>query len=210
MPSLPIYDFARLYDPFFGWTLSGLRALAARVAQPNMGMKALDVGCGTGAQLAIYQARGCEVFGVDLSNSMLNIAQGKLGFEANLQQCDAEYLPFGDGIFDLVHSSLFLHQLNAQDRSAVLSEAMRVMRPGGNLLLVDFHPGGGKTLKGRLSKSLISTLEFLAGWEHYCHSRQFLSQGGIPALVEYQHLQMRKEVVVGNGNMGVYLLQLIG
>lgn len=187
MATLPIYDLARWYEPILRWLLTGLREFAARVAQPEMGMKVLDLGCGTGAQLAIYQARGFEVFGIDLSNSMLNVAKDKLGSEASLQNCDATYLPFGEGVFDLVQSALFLHQLNAEDRSTVLSEAMRVMRPGGNLLLVDFHPGGGDTFKARLSKSFISMLEFLAGWEHFSNSRQFLSQGGIPDLVIKQH-----------------------
>lgn len=207
MANLSFFDLARWYEPLIGWSLSGLREFSARLVRPKSGMKVLDVGCGTGEQLVIYQERGCDVYGIDLSISMLKVAKEKLGNETNLQNCDATELPFEDGVFDLVHSSLFLHQLSPQARSAMLSEAVRVMRPDGNLLLIDFRPVGEKTFKGQLIKYFISVVEFLAGWEHYSNSRHFLSKGGIPVVTKDQHLRMRKEFVVGNGNLGIYLLQ---
>jgi hypothetical protein len=85
---------------------------------------------------------------------------------------------------------------------------MRLLKPDGQILLVDFHPEAGRSIKGRLTYYFISTIEFFAGWEHFRNSRDFLSRGGIPKLVKGQGLKIRKTFVVGNGNLGVYLLRL--
>lgn len=201
-------DIARWYEPLFGRVLAGLREMAVRVSHPKPGMKVLDVGCGTGAQLVRYQARGCDVYGVDLSVPMLRVASEELGVNAQLQNCDAVELPYKDEAFDIVHSALFLHQLSSELCNAALAEAVRVMRTDGHLLLIDFHPAGSSTIKSRFSKFLISGLEFLAGWEHFSNSRQFLARGGIPHLAGKHDLQVRKAFIVGNGNIGVYLLHI--
>lgn len=200
---------ARLYDPLFEGVLGGLRAVAARVVPPKKGMRVLDVGCGTGAQLAIYQQGGCEVSGIDLSPSMLKVATSKFGEKAALTNSDAIRMPYPNDTFDLVLSSLFLHQLNAQQRSAALEEAMRVLQPDGQILLVDFHPEAARSIKGRLTNYFISTIEFFAGWDHFSNSRDFLSRGGIPKLAKDQGLKIRKTLILGNGNLGVYLLRLV-
>jgi ubiquinone/menaquinone biosynthesis C-methylase UbiE len=208
MSNESIMAIARWYDPLFEGVLGGLRAMAARVVPPKKGMKVLDVGCGTGAQLAIYQQGGCEVSGIDLSPPMLKVAKSKLGEKAVLITGDAIRMPYPNDTFDLVLSSLFLHQINAPLRSAVLEETIRLLKPDGQILLVDFHPEAGRSIKGRLTYYFISTIEFFAGWEHFRNSRDFLSRGGIPKLAMEQRLKIRKTFVVGNGNLGVYLLRL--
>jgi ubiquinone/menaquinone biosynthesis C-methylase UbiE len=201
-------DFAKWYDPLFGRVLGGLREMAARIADPKSGMRVLDIGCGTGAQLAIYQEAGCEVYGIDLSQPMLRIARTKLSDQAVLTNGDATKMPFPDQAFDLVLSSLFLHQLDADVRSVALGEAKRVVHPDGRILLVDFHPGPLNSIKGKLTKFLISSVEFMAGWEHYSNSRDFLSRGGIPYLASNHHLKVRKKIIVRDGNFGIFLLNL--
>src|SRR5665811_1048898 len=62
------------------------------------GSRILDVGCGTGAQLAGYLGDGRELFGVDLSPSMLDQARRRLA-EAHLHLGSAADLPFDDGFF---------------------------------------------------------------------------------------------------------------
>lgn len=201
-------DFAKWYDPLFGRVLGGLREMAARIADPKSGMRVLDIGCGTGAQLAIYQEAGCEVYGIDLSQPMLSIARTKLSDQAVLTNGDATKMPFPDHAFDLVISSLFLHQLDAGVRSVALEEAKRVVHSDGRILLVDFHPGPLNSIKGKLTKFLISSVEFMAGWEHYSNSRDFLSRGGIPYLASTHQLKVRKKIIVRDGNLGIFLLNL--
>jgi ubiquinone/menaquinone biosynthesis C-methylase UbiE len=208
MSNESILDTARWYDSLFEGVLGGLRAVTARVVPPKKGLKVLDVGCGTGAQLAIYQEGGCEVSGIDLSQPMLKVAKSKLGEKAALTNGDAIRMPYPNDTYDLVLSSLFLHQLNSPLRSAALEEAMRVLKPDGQILLIDFHPLKAKSIKGKLTHFFISTIEFFAGWEHFSNSRDFLSQGGIPKLAIGRGLKIRKTFVVGNGNLGVYLLHV--
>jgi ubiquinone/menaquinone biosynthesis C-methylase UbiE len=204
----PVYNFSKLYEPLFGYVLGGVRAKAAEVAPPKKGMKVLDIGCGTGAQLAIYQKEDCEVFGIDLSEPMLRVARENLGNESVLTNGDASKIPYPEHTFDLVLSSLFLHQLGAELRSAGLREAIRVLKPEGRILLIDFHSGANNTLLGRLTRFVISSVELAAGWEHFSNSRDFLLRGGIPELAAIHQLKIPKMLTVASGNIGIYLLQL--
>ena len=169
-------------------------------------MKVLDIGCGTGIQLAYYQGDGCEVYGIDLSRSMLQGARNNLSHGEGLIEGDALELPFKDGVFDLVLSSLFLHQLDPHLRSIVLEDVCRILQPKGRILLTDFHPRANDSVTVAITGFLISAVELAAGWRHYSNSRDFLSRGGIPFLAEDHHLEVRKKVIVGNGNLAIYLL----
>jgi len=209
MPTKTFLNFASWYDPLFEGILGSLRATASRVAPPAEGMKVMDIGCGTGAQLAIYQKGGCQVYGIDLSQSMLRVARSKLGNQAALSFGDALRIPYPERTFDLVISSLFLHQLNPSLRRDMLNEAARVLRFEGYLMLIDFHAQDKRTRSGNLTYAFISIIEFFAGWEHFRNSRDFLAQGGIPPLAADLGLKNRKSIVVGNGNLGVYLLRRI-
>jgi ubiquinone/menaquinone biosynthesis C-methylase UbiE len=204
----PILDTARWYDPIFAGVLGGIRELATRMAPSGQGMNMLDVGCGTGRQLAHYQDKGGELFGIDISTQMLNVAKSNLKGEVGLVNGDALQLPYSMATFDLVTSSLFLHQLSAEKRLIVLDEIIRVLKPDGQILLIDFHPYSTHTIIGTLTYLSIAIIEFFAGWEHFSNSRQFLSHGGIPKLTYGQELVLRKSKVVGNGNLGIYLLGL--
>src|SRR5262245_46412904 len=96
---------------------------------------ALDVGTGTGRYLTLLRAAGaCFVVGVDMSLPMLEHRQC-----ATPRVCgDACRLPFADGQFDLVCSSLMVGDVS--DLDPWIAEATRVLAPGGHLVYSDFHP----------------------------------------------------------------------
>ncbi|HWM68811.1 MAG TPA: methyltransferase domain-containing protein [Steroidobacteraceae bacterium] len=121
------------------------------------GASALDIGCGTGddvrAMRKMVGAQGAAT-GVDLSERMLDEAlvrdQASL-LRSRFLVADAQQLPFPDGSFDACRASrLLLHVTNAE---LALEEAIRVIRPGGRLVLIepDFgtmalaHPDHGMT-----------------------------------------------------------------
>ena len=97
----------------------------------------LEVGIGTGRNIAFYP-KDVGLIGLDVSEGMLNHARrraNELGRAVELHMGDAAHLPFGDASFDTVVSTLSLCAI-PDDRGAV-REMMRVLRPGGRLLLAD-------------------------------------------------------------------------
>jgi ubiquinone/menaquinone biosynthesis C-methylase UbiE len=205
MTRVPILDMARWYDPLFDGVLGNLRDMATRIAPSKRGLKILDVGCGTGKQLVSYQNMGGELFGIDLSPQMLRVAKSNLNWEGGLINGDALQLPYPNSTFDLVISSLVLHQLIPEWRLIAFDETVRVLKPEGQILMIDFHPAASRSIIGNLTYFAISIVEFFAGWEHFRNSRYFLSQGGIPNLTDSRGLALRKTVVLVNGNLGIYL-----
>ena len=98
---------------------------------------ALDVGCGTGFLSFELAGRGHRVVGVDFAPSMLAEARRKAAGSATIrfEQADAEQLPFGARSFDLVISRHLLWTLPHPEQA--IDEWIRVLRPGGRLVVVD-------------------------------------------------------------------------
>jgi ubiquinone/menaquinone biosynthesis C-methylase UbiE len=136
----------RLYDLQVWLALGGreaaLRAVTLDKARLARGDSVLDVGCGTGGLLLAAMRRGAgAVAGVDAASEMVDATARKVrraGFEIEARQGVAQDLPFADGRFDLVTSTLMLHHLPRPARAACVREMGRVAKPGGRVLAVDF------------------------------------------------------------------------
>lgn len=202
----PYRRIAGLYDRLFEPMNSGLRSLGMKIYPANKGMKVLDVGCGTGIHLSKYLKAGCEVYGIDPSKSMLDIARKRLGTEADLYQGSATEMPYEDGFFALVIMMLALHEMEPSTRDAVLREVKRVQKPDGRILLIDFHPGMKHSFQGWFTRLVILISETIAGREHFKNHRIFLAQKGLPALITKHQLVVNKQIVVAGGNMAIFLL----
>jgi ubiquinone/menaquinone biosynthesis C-methylase UbiE len=198
---------AKRYDTIFDSLNAGLRRVSLKMFPPTEGMLVLDVGCGTGSHLALYQQAGCMTYGIDLSPSMLRVAREKLGDEANLQLGDASNMPYPDDLFDLITTTLTLHEMPQDTRSNILNEMKRTLKPDGQILLIDFHPGSIRFPKGWLYKVIITIAEILAGREHFKNYRHFMAHGGLPVLIADQDLAIKSKKIVGGGNMALFLLQ---
>ena len=99
----------------------------------------IDVGTGTGRMLQLFGMTAERAVGVDRSPEMLRLARAKLAeaqVSADLRQGDMYALPLADGCADTVVLHHLLHFAQAPERS--VSEAVRLLRPGGRLLIVDF------------------------------------------------------------------------
>ncbi len=104
-----------------------------------------EIACGTGQGLGLLQARASAVYGCDLSAENLDSARATYGDGINLIRTNAQKLPFADQSLDIVVLLETLYFLPSAD--AFLSEAHRVLRPGGRLLVScinkdcpDFNP----------------------------------------------------------------------
>lgn len=104
------------------------------------GTRLLEIGCGTGAVLAVLGEEFPDVrlTGVDIDRSQLESARAYLaaaGLEAELTQADAHALPFPDGAFDHVWMMWVLEHL--QDPVVALREARRILRAGGQVTAIE-------------------------------------------------------------------------
>ncbi len=101
-------------------------------------LKILDVGTGTGFIALLLAEMGHEVIGVDIAEDMLKQAQRKvdsLQLDVKFLLGDADKLPFGDEIFDLVINRHVFWTMPEPEKAA--AEWKRVLKPGGKLVIID-------------------------------------------------------------------------
>jgi len=107
------------------------------------GDRVLDVGCGTGNTALAAARRGAQVWGVDPVPALLEKARERAAFEGlevSFDHGGAEALPYKDGPFDAVLSTFGL--VFCEDHAKAVSEAARVLRPGGRLAFTSWAEGG--------------------------------------------------------------------
>ena len=117
-----------------------VNARLAEVVPQIAGTRALDLGCGEGADAIWLAEHGWTVTAVDISDTALARARAAavergLADRIDFQQHELTS-SFPDGPFDLV-SAQFLHSTLEMDRSAILRRAAASLAPGGTLLIVD-------------------------------------------------------------------------
>lgn len=105
----------------------------------------LDMGCSIGHNTQPWAKTypDAEVIGMDVSAPCLRYAHARSqsqGVQVHYQQGNATQAPYEDGSFDLVFSSMFLHELPKKDIAAVFKEAHRLLRPGGLMLHYELPP----------------------------------------------------------------------
>ncbi|MFF1614254.1 class I SAM-dependent methyltransferase [Amycolatopsis sp. NPDC058278] len=108
----------------------------------------LEVAIGTGLNLPCYPAE-VTLTGVDLSEGMLAVARDRarrLGHPVTLRAGDAEALPFAEASFDTVLCTFGLCAI--PDPAAAVGEMVRVLRPGGRLILVDHVASSSRIVRG--------------------------------------------------------------
>lgn len=101
------------------------------------GRSVLEIGTGLGTDLAKFARAGARVTGVDLTERAISLVRSRLELErldGELLVADAEALPFADGQFDVVYSWGVLH--HTPDTARAVSEALRVLRPGGRVCVM--------------------------------------------------------------------------
>lgn len=155
--------WAPIYDVVFGAVFAAGRAAAVRAAE-RVGGRVLDVGVGTGISLAQYSSRN-RIVGIDLSEPMLHRAKARMRKHRLpnveiLAVMDAERLGFADAFFDVVVAQFVITAV--PDPEAALDEFARVVKPGGEIILVN-HLGAEAGLRRLYERSFAPIIRHL-GW----------------------------------------------
>jgi ubiquinone/menaquinone biosynthesis C-methylase UbiE len=188
IPSLRVRILTPVYDTFLRVLMSEIKIKSRLIAQldPNGEEKILDFGCGTGTlTLMIKQAgAGCFVYGIDIDPQVLEIAQRKArrdGVDVHLIRYDGVTLPFPEGNFDKLVSSLVLHHLSHDEKNLLLRELYRVLKKGGVLHVMDFG-----IQRSRYTKFITSVLKNLEPIEDNILGKipRFLATAGFTGVEE--------------------------
>ena len=134
-------DLESVFCRTAAWRWFARHRIVPRVVRGELGQRVLEIGCGSGAMAGEVIRRHPEItryIATDVDPAMIKLAERQLarfGDRAEARLVDASGLPFEDGTFDTVCSWLMLH--HTIEWEDVLSEAARVLKPGGQLVGYD-------------------------------------------------------------------------
>ncbi len=138
-----IYDTVTAVSSLSVGGVEKLRRLGLEALAPHLkgGASVLDLCCGSGEAAAPWLTAGFKVTGLDVSPLALELAAQRHPEMVRVEGL-AEDPPLGDGSFDAIQLSVALHEFPRRERELVLQQCLRLLRPGGWLVVVDLHPAG--------------------------------------------------------------------
>jgi ubiquinone/menaquinone biosynthesis C-methylase UbiE len=147
IPALKYNRLTPYYDALMSLFMreEAFKGQLIRQAGIQPGQRVLDLGCGT-ATLTILVKQAyphAEVTGLDSDPQALSIGLAKVrkaGLALRLDQGLAYALPYPEGFFERVLSSLMIHHLQSEAKSRTILEVLRVLTPGGEFHIADFGP----------------------------------------------------------------------
>jgi SAM-dependent methyltransferase len=164
--------------------------------------RVIDVACGTGSQSIAIAGKARNVIGIDLSEEMINMAR-RTALRTDLENIqfeisDASDLSaYKDQEFDIAVSSMAIHQFDPEVAVKILIEMRRIAL---KIIIVDYnHP-----LPKGLLRSVVYSIEWFAGGDHYRNFRNYMGSGGLPYFTEASGLKVISSSTRGNG---VFLIE---
>jgi ubiquinone/menaquinone biosynthesis C-methylase UbiE len=170
-------------------------ALQGLAIQPNT--QVLDLCCGSGQATAVLVTQSQAVTGLDASPRSLARARHNVP-QATYVEALAEAMPFAEASFDLVHTSMALHEMTPSQRQQILQEVHRVLKPGGQFALIDFHPPQNPLFWPGLSLFL-ALFETETAWQ--------LLQSDLSKLLEDIGFQLQSQKLHAGGSLQVIQVQ---
>lgn len=195
--------FAWLYDPVMHVFLHKIRKKVTTIIRYYKPGEIVDICCGTGNQLKYLKKHGFNnTIGVDLSEPMLRQAS-KGGQTVNCEQQDAASLQFQDNSFDMGIISYALHEKPFEIARKIISEAERIIKPDGYLLVVDYSVPGKINFPAKI---VVHIVERFAGKSHYRNFKNYLAIGGMDIFL--RKYPLKEEYIFHNGATSIRLYQI--
>ena len=194
IPALRFDWLTAVYDPVVRFTSRETVFKKALIEQASVRphQQVLDLGCGTGTLTILLKEAAplADVVGLDGDPGVLKIASKKVresSLNIDLDEGMSFDLPYQNGYFDRVVSSLFFHHLTTENKVKTLGEIKRVLKPGGEFHIADW--GKPSSYFMRLSSRLIQLLD---GFETTADNfngliPQMMEQAGFGKIEETNH-----------------------
>lgn len=193
---------ASLYDPFIGPFLQPVYRDIVHITKEYGCINILDICCGTGALAGKALETGLNPHGVDFSPAMLRVARRKYP-EATFTESDASVLAMDAASFDAVIVCFALHEKPRKMAMAITQEALRLVRPGGILVVADYRTP--KKRKSLFTSLVIRFVERVAGSEHNSNFQDFMIRGGAEAFFEEAEVSLKRMKTHMNGWAGIFV-----
>ncbi|MGF1992571.1 MAG: class I SAM-dependent methyltransferase [Nostoc sp. ZfuVER08] len=169
------------------------RQLALQGLTIDSGTQVLDLCCGSGQATQLLVKLSQNVTGLDASPFSLQRARQNVP-SASYVQAFAEEMPFADCLFDVVHTSAALHEMQPQQLRKIINEVYRVLKPGGVFTLVDFHTSTNPIFWPGVSLFLL-LFETETAWE--------LLKTDLPGLLTETGFEVSKQTLYAGGSLQV-------
>jgi len=167
------------------------------------GKRVADFGCGNGYVLSRYALARADVFGLDLTPKAIELSEARFsqaGLTGHFSVGNLEELPFTDNFFDCVCCMGVLH--HTPDPAKALREFLRVLKPGGQLILMVYHRHSAlyqfkfrllSRLQGKSRQTLVNEVDGPGNPKGDVYSRAELSR----ALREFENIQLFADLLQG-------------
>lgn len=189
IPALSFKWLTPLYDPLLKWGMreETFKSKLIENADIQPGMKILDLGCDTGTLTRMIKRAysDANITGLDGDTDVLDIARKRSrGVDVQWDEGLASSLPYPVSAFDRVATSLVIHHLTTDDKRRACKEIYRVLRPQGQLHVLDF--GAPHSLPASFMTSYMRGLKEVADNFDGLIPR-FIAQAGFGLVSEAEH-----------------------